>query len=318
MRHASAPRLAVLGVVVAAVAGAIASATPRQASAQANVTPQQAYSERGADSCLLCHRDATTRAVFANRHGNPRQPGTPFAAGGLQCEACHGPAGAHARLQQDGTRPPPTGFGANGDLHALDDNCLGCHAADVAPHWDASDHRLADVACASCHRSHGDDHDGGQQTRIADSNAVCVACHQRVDDEFRKPFTHAVADGKIGCIDCHAPHGSNSEVAFTAASATATCLACHAAQRGPFLWEHEPVVEDCQNCHAAHGATQPALLQRRAPFLCQSCHSAAGHPSLAQRDGQPRESALLYGASCLSCHSQVHGSNHPSGQLLMR
>jgi hypothetical protein len=29
-------------------------------------------------------------------------------------------------------------------------------------------------------------------------------------------------------------------------------------------------------------------------------------------------SAFLLSGSCLNCHQQVHGSNHPSGKALMR
>jgi hypothetical protein len=29
-------------------------------------------------------------------------------------------------------------------------------------------------------------------------------------------------------------------------------------------------------------------------------------------------STLLVGGGCVNCHSQVHGSNHPSGRDLMR
>jgi hypothetical protein len=63
------------------------------------------------------------------------------------------------------------------------------------------------------------------------------------------------------------------------------------------------------------------MLSMRAPMLCQSCHSQAGHPSVPQdARGLPGNvpSALLLGQSCLNCHDQVHGSNHPSGSKLMR
>ncbi len=41
-----------------------------------------------------------------------------------------------------------------------------------------------------------------------------------------------------------------------------------------------PVAEDCTNCHNPHGSAQPALLKIRTPFLCQTCHEGAGHPSI--------------------------------------
>jgi DmsE family decaheme c-type cytochrome len=101
----------------------------------------------------------------------------------------------------------------------------------------------------------------------------------------------------------------------------ATCEQCHAEQRGPYLWEHAPVSEDCTLCHSPHGSNHPGMLTRRAPLLCQSCHSQFGHPSVAYGpdeliSGTP--SRFLLAQSCLNCHSQVHGSNHPSGSKLMR
>ena len=64
-----------------------------------------------------------------------------------------------------------------------------------------------------------------------------------------------------------------------------------------------------------------ALLNRSAPLLCQSCHSQRGHPSISFTEeslpgGNP--SAMVLGRSCANCHTQVHGSNHPSGFSLMR
>ncbi len=99
------------------------------------------------------------------------------------------------------------------------------------------------------------------------------------------------------------------------------CFGCHAEKRGPYLWEHAPVAEDCSNCHNPHGSNHPGMLAQRAPLLCQSCHSQSGHPSIAyDADGlaSGAPSQYLLGQSCLNCHSQVHGSNHPSGSKLMR
>jgi hypothetical protein len=64
------------------------------------------------------------------------------------------------------------------------------------------------------------------------------------------------------------------------------------------------------------------MLAMRGPMLCQSCHSQAGHPSIpADGDGLasgPTPSQYLLGQNCMNCHTQSHGSNHPSGSRLMR
>jgi hypothetical protein len=65
------------------------------------------------------------------------------------------------------------------------------------------------------------------------------------------------------------------------------------------------------------------MLKTRGPMLCQSCHSQQGHPSIANGPSGlpggtgPTVSSLVLG-NCMNCHSQVHGSNHPSGSTLTR
>ena len=99
------------------------------------------------------------------------------------------------------------------------------------------------------------------------------------------------------------------------------CYSCHAEKRGPHLWEHPPAAEDCSLCHRPHGSVNDRLLVTRGPFLCQQCHSAAFHPSLLNSGstmGNRSNNQNLLGKNCLNCHSQVHGSNHPSGARLTR
>lgn len=133
--------------------------------------------------------------------------------------------------------------------------------------------------------------------------------------------SHPMRDNQLVCRDCHDPHGSAGEGLTVGATANETCFACHAEKRGPFLWEHAPAAEDCMICHVPHGSNQPALLVRRAPQLCQGCHSSAGHRSFPQVAAQlppGPASEFLIAQACLNCHTEVHGSNHPSGGRLRR
>ena len=125
----------------------------------------------------------------------------------------------------------------------------------------------------------------------------------------------------MACSDCHRPHGDDSLTdPFNAAAES--CYGCHAEKRGPFLWEHAPATEDCTACHDPHGSNNPGMVSLRAPFLCQGCHTESGHPSIASTvDGLASGSApsrFLLDRNCMNCHSQVHGTNHPSGSALMR
>jgi nitrate/TMAO reductase-like tetraheme cytochrome c subunit len=61
------------------------------------------------------------------------------------------------------------------------------------------------------------------------------------------------------------------------------------------------------------------MLVAKAPMLCQRCHIGTRHPSTIYDNAAiVAKSARIVGRGCVNCHSQVHGSNHPSGQALIR
>ena len=49
----------------------------------------------------------------------------------------------------------------------------------------------------------------------------------------------------MACSDCHNPHGAMADFALVGRTLNDTCFTCHAEKRGPYLWEHAPVSEDC-------------------------------------------------------------------------
>lgn len=291
------------------------------ASGQDGEAEAAAYSRKGADTCLSCHEDTATLSLFKTPHAVPGDSRGPFGHGQLQCEACHGPGDAHSgRVRRNEVRPPVITF-AKTDMTPVETQngmCLGCHQQDVGFGWHSGAHPVDEVACASCHSSHAV-RDPVLQT--SSQPTVCFDCHQQVRTEVQKAFAHPIAQQKMECTSCHSLHDDKAATGFTQLSAIDTCQTCHAETRGPHLWEHAPATEDCGLCHNPHGSNQPGMLTQRAPLLCQGCHSQSGHPSVAfdssgLPDGMP--SQFLLGQSCLNCHSQVHGSNHPSGSRLMR
>jgi DmsE family decaheme c-type cytochrome len=278
------------------------------------------YSANGADTCLMCHSSPQVLGIFQTRHAVPSDPRGPFGHGQLQCESCHGPGGAHAGMQQvDGKLAQVIRFGrAPASVATQNGACLQCHAADSGFAWHGGAHDQERVSCAGCHRIHLE-----RDPVLATSMQAeaCYACHAFRRSDALKAYAHPMREGKMTCTGCHSPHGATTEKLLVRETTNDTCYQCHAEKRGPFLWEHAPVAEDCTLCHDPHGSNQPGMLVSRAPLLCQGCHSQAGHPSIAQdagglAGGMP--SQFLLGRSCLNCHSQVHGSNHPSGSRLMR
>jgi DmsE family decaheme c-type cytochrome len=284
------------------------------------------YSEKGADTCLQCHGENSTLpvlSIFKTKHAQRADSRTPFA--GLQCEACHGPGANHAT-----TLGPINTFGTKSRLapdklnprspEQQNQVCLDCHRGDAHVGWNASTHESANLACASCHQVHAT-HD--PVLTKSTQPEVCYTCHQKTRVDFFKPSVHPVRFGQLACSDCHKPHGSNTTAQLANPTKNQTCYTCHADKRGPLLWEHAPVTEDCTLCHTPHGSVHSALLKKSPPLLCQQCHSAAGHPAVARTGaalpgGGSGPSGFLLAGSCTNCHSQVHGSNHPSGVKLMR
>jgi DmsE family decaheme c-type cytochrome len=196
--------------------------------------------------------------------------------------------------------------------------CLGCHQREMKHGWAGGAHQREGLSCADCHQMHA-----ARDPMLSENvqPQVCFGCHQRQKAQTHLPFAHPVRQGQMSCSGCHDPHGASSDFALIKRTLNDTCYSCHADKRGPFLWEHAPAVEDCSLCHEPHGSSHPALLAKRAPLLCQQCHSQAGHPSVrltAAALPGANPTPLFLGQSCTNCHSQVHGSNHPSGAKLMR
>ncbi|HEY5896851.1 MAG TPA: DmsE family decaheme c-type cytochrome, partial [Burkholderiales bacterium] len=256
--------------------------------------------------------------IFKTKHANRADKRTPFA--GLQCEACHGPGAKH--VEGGGDKNAINSFKDSSFLTAEQRNkfCLTCHEGEARIGWHASKHATNQVACTSCHKLHAAHDPVREKTTEA---GVCYQCHREQRAEFNRPSTHPVRFGRLACSDCHQPHGSNTAAMLAKPTINQTCYTCHAEKRGPFLWEHAPVAENCALCHGPHGTTRPALLVKTPPLLCQQCHSAAGHPAVARTGaalpgGGGVGAGFVLAGSCTNCHSQVHGSNHPSGVKLMR
>lgn len=271
----------------------------------------------GARECYACHKDIK-KLYLADTHGrifsvNPR---TELEKRG--CEACHGPGSDHkdAADRADNGENVPLAIkntfkkdieGAS-SINAV---CLKCHDEGTTLLWQGSEHEMEDMSCTDCHHIHAKEKIDGTDS--------CITCHVQKRAQIQRSSHMPIREGKLKCSDCHNPHGSASLKLLRQPSINENCYSCHAEKRGPLLWEHDPVRENCSTCHDSHGSNQASLLKMRAPYLCQSCHSSALHPSTFY-DGTERtsKSGFLLGKACLNCHSLIHGSNHPSGSGFTR
>jgi DmsE family decaheme c-type cytochrome len=266
-------------------------------------------------ACLDCHGPSPQGATLAIAHTEHASLG----ADNSGCESCHGPSTAHRESPIDAQPELSFAAGTGAEVSPDVDSCQDCHAEDDTPHWVGSVHAAEGLSCSSCHQIHA--RPGVLDLGRLSREPSCLGCHGELRSALRMQSRHPILEGKTGCSDCHDPHGGGGEYALRELSVNDNCTRCHSELRGPFLWEHQPVTEDCSLCHRAHGSIHDRLLTVRGPALCQQCHSAAFHPSQPYGGdllpGRPA-AVNVAGKNCLNCHGQVHGSNHPSGARLTR
>jgi DmsE family decaheme c-type cytochrome len=278
----------------------------------AQAAPPAGYA--GTDACVLCH-DAEGKSIEHSKHGMSTNPRSPAAT--LGCESCHGPGQAHV---DDEAKGHIKKFGALKPSE-INDTCLTCHNRGSHAAWVGSTHEARNLSCTTCHSVH---HPVAAERQLvkATETALCVTCHRQQVVKTERAVAHMpVREGKLSCSSCHNPHGSIANVKNlrVGSSVSEVCMSCHAEMRGPMLWDHAPVRENCTTCHDPHGSSNDRMLVVRMPMLCQRCHIATRHPAtIYDNNAILNRSNRMFGRSCVNCHSNIHGSNHPSGQFFMR
>jgi DmsE family decaheme c-type cytochrome len=284
-------------------------APPLQTTTQ---TPQaQAATFVGQDTCLACHDDKA--AGYENSaHHQLVDPRTPAAQQG--CESCHGAGSQHVE------DPLSVSLKVFSRMPSAEVNatCATCHNRGEHALWDGSAHESRDISCISCHSVH-DYKSPVSQLKTETQIEVCATCHRDKVAKIDRSGHMPVREGKLECSTCHNPHGSTSTGLLRKGDSVAElCTTCHADKRGPFLWEHAPSRDGCVTCHDPHGSSNERMLVARPPILCQRCHIATRHPSTIYDAALVQTSARVFARSCVTCHSAIHGSNHPSGQRFIR
>lgn len=268
--------------------------------------------------CTRCHDQDDPYQVLAitkTPHGVRADQRTPT------CQGCHGESLAHLEKESSGKGQkragPDISFGPSKRAPAEKQNaaCLSCHQGGKLVLWSGSSHDNRDTACTSCHELHTA-HD--KVKRKQTQPEVCFTCHKEQRILISRPSHHPIKEGKMVCSDCHNAHGSAGPKLMVRDNIPDTCYACHMEKRGPFTRNHQPVTEDCSICHNPHGSTVDNLLKSRPPFLCQQCHEPATHqgnfPGFAAGfTNSAGVRGLTQARACLNCHTNIHGSNNPTG-----
>jgi DmsE family decaheme c-type cytochrome len=267
-------------------------------------------------TCADCH-DEVVSDFAVGAHGRAFRFDDAYATG--TCESCHGDGVAHVEAGDGSNMVVPTQL----PPAEIERTCMSCHGDQAAQaHWKGSVHQRRGVTCLSCHSIHAHPEPDSMVASGLRTEA-CYSCHQEVRSEMRKVSHHPVREGKMTCFSCHDPHGTLTPGNLRAATVNELCYDCHTEKRGPFLWEHPPVRENCLNCHTPHGSNHLKLQSTSVPFICQQCHLNTRHPGslydatrLPTLENPATGSNRLFNRACVDCHAAVHGSNHPSSPYL--
>jgi DmsE family decaheme c-type cytochrome len=297
----------------ALVAGWVLAAAPVLADSLGTPAPTDAPpASFSVADCKACHEPAVT-ALASTHHGGLPQ----------SCAACHGDVSAHLASVVESGEPGTIISLPKLTAAQVNSTCLTCHDKGRQANWAGGVHERRGLSCISCHSVHSPRSDHAQ-LKTPDDASTCYACHTQIRAKEMRVSHHPVREGLMSCGDCHDPHDSTSPKMVSAASVNEKCLSCHTEKRGPFLWEHAPVRENCILCHDPHGSNHEKLLVAKQPFLCQRCHLNTRHPGtlydLQNTLAGPIKSISnrVVEHACKNCHQNVHGSNAPSGPYLGR
>jgi hypothetical protein len=250
---------------------------------------------------------------------------------GLDCSACHTPAGwksVSAGSGSAGFDHSRTGFPLN--QRHVNVPCAGCHRSD----------RPITRQCAGCH----------QDAHAGQLGATCDGCHSAAGWYQTAAFarhrqTRLPLTGMHALVECRDCHQRTTDRTWT--TTAADCFACHAAdyQRPDIHPLHvgvagdpaqPPFPRDCSQCHRASGwlpafvpsglvsgglaLTSAQAHDRFFPLShgphraadCASCHTSRTAPQAVRCNGchahdevklrEQHRQVAGFGTSCLGCH----------------
>jgi DmsE family decaheme c-type cytochrome len=300
-------------------AGPVSAATESDASGAAKAPDLAALGVPstyvGSEKCVSCHvnqGETFSRTLMGRIFlKNPRSHNEK-----LGCESCHGPGSAHVAAggrKDEGEVGGLIAFRSDSPRPVEERNavCLTCHENGLRTHWRGSQHQTRGLACTNCHQIMDKVSPKNQFVKATEVE-TCAQCHKDRRAQLWRSSHMPVREGKLQCSSCHNPHGTANQKLLKELTVNETCYTCHAEKRGPFLWNHPPQIESCANCHDPHGSNHENMLKTAKPRICQQCHVPTQHPTRPYgRDAASLKFVL--GQSCLTCHINIHGSNHPAG-----
>lgn len=259
----------------------------------------------GNASCLPCHT-----VGFGLFGGFVSEQATPRLAG-VQCENCHGPAGAHVSDPGNLLVRPVVSLasmtcgGCHTDFHhpTYDEWLHAGHAEvieDVGSGFLNSDVNAADArmrSCGSCH-----------------SGAVRLALLEGAEKNDPKPQMpsgdHAAHTG-ITCAVCHTAH-EKTEYGSQLRNPTYSTnfLSYSTSTNTNFTAQYNPEVNLCGQCHNMRGARWQDT--SRPPHHSPQYNMLIGAVGFESGTGSQQSSHQKIAKQCTHCHTHQHGTDSPS------
>ena len=266
----------------------------------------------GSKPCETCHAglfDEFQQTVM----GRNIKSGKITPQGKMECETCHGPGSGHVNggggREKGGIRSFRLTDSRGVDVEDFNGVCLSCHETRRPDLLEGFGPRVARPGLRQLpHRDAQGVAAQSAQDRAGDGHLLPVP--QGPQGPGAAQLAHAGAREQDHLRQLPQPaRQRRPRSCCKEATVNDTCYTCHADKRGPFLFEHAPVRENCLNCHEPHGSNHESLLIVARQRLCQQCHTPP-HNQPGLPAGGLR---CAVGNACQNCHTNIHGSNAPSG-----
>lgn len=209
------------------------------------------------------------------------------------CISCHNPHGSSKPLQMERSGP---------------DLCIVCHEDKEKEFDQKVVHPPVEDGCIDCH----DPHQSNMRFQLKGTgkkvSSLCFTCHE--EDMFTRKHQHGpVASGD--CVACHNPHASpNERMLIAPQEGGQLCFECHEGVKDQMGRKvtHEPVEEDCNNCHDPHSSDTRFQLHEPVETLCESCHRDVTPEIFEAIDNAVFKHDPVAKGQCTKCHVP-HGSD---------
>ena len=233
-------------------------------------------------------------SAFAQAAATPDEPVRSRAESGATkpCVECHegfyGIAKTKHGVKGDARTPAATGKSITGD--PADAMCGTCHG-------DLSEHNKRPRTPGLVPVTFG------KKSPAEPQNAACLNCHETGARIHWQGSKHEQT--KQSCASCHRVHASKDPVMVSETQAS-VCFECHQDRRAELQrMSTHPTKTGffaCSSCHAPHGSTTRASLQKNSVNeTCYTCHAQHRGPFLWEHRSAQDD--------CTNCHNP-HGTNN--------